>query len=107
MTGPTYASRTQGVYTQGGFTSCDARLMAYSTFETIPTCQSGLAGAMPVDGISAAQMPNGFDYTTNVLGIGGTMPNNGAINIMAPLVQQPQFAQTYMAESAGTDTGFD
>lgn len=77
------------------FPNGDARQNAIDDYQVITTSQSGLAGIMPLYGMSAAETPSGFDYLTGIQSLGGTP---APVSIPQPLIDQPQFAQTYLSE---------
>lgn len=95
-------SDTLPAYDPRSFITTDARQNAFDDYMVPLLSQSGLAGLMPLWGMVAAEAPSGFDYTTNLIGLGGTpVP----VNALMPLVTQPQWAQTYIAEATGQDRG--
>lgn len=77
----------------------DARLNAFDDDMVITTSQSGLAGLVPLWNVVAAETPIGFDYMTNVIGLGGTPY---PVSVQEPLVQQPQFVTTFLDEYVAT-----
>jgi hypothetical protein len=79
------------------FLTTDARQNALDDDNVILLSQSGLAGLVPLWEISAAQSPTGFDYATNIIGLGGT---NSPVDVPQPLVYSPQFAQIFLQENS-------
>lgn len=69
---------------------------AFDDDMVITTSQSGLAGLVPLWNIAAVQPPHGFDYITNLIGLGGT-PSPRAVP--QPLINQPQYAAQYISEN--------
>lgn len=82
------------------FVTVDARQMAFDNYESLIYSQSGLAGAMPVQMLMSAEVPNGFNYTMTTNGLGGT-PSPIAIGVMQPLVNSPEFASTFLRNVTG------
>ena len=75
------------------FLTTDARQQAFDDFCVATMVPYGLT---PVQMIQATEMPRGFDYLMNVIGLGGTpAPSPPA----QPLVNLPQYAATYLSES--------
>jgi hypothetical protein len=89
-TGPAYEPRL--------FLTTDARQQAFDDDCVITTAQSGLAGLVPLWQMIAAELPNGFDYMVNTIGLGGTQY---PVSTQEPLVDQPQFLGTFLAEYTG------
>lgn len=91
-TGPIYDFRT--------FETTDARQYALDDYHVITTSQSGLAGLMPLHMLESAQQPSGFDWATNLSLIGG-QPSPISQQPTMPLIDQPQFAKTFIEETTG------
>lgn len=80
------------------FSTTDARQYAFDDYQVLTNSQSGLAGLMPLwPSIIAAQIPSGFDYTTNFIGLGGT-PR--PVDVPQPLINQPQFALSFLEDQS-------
>ena len=78
------------------FLTTDARQNAFDDNWIIPTRQSGLAGLRPLFDVLGAETPSGFDYMTNLIGLGGT-PSPVAVN--QPLINNPAIAQQFIEET--------
>ena len=82
------------------FQTNDARQFAFDDYLAVPNKMSGLAGLVPLWGMIGAEAPRGFDYTTNLVGLGGT-PSPVSNVIQSPLVYHPEFATTFLREFTG------
>lgn len=79
------------------FETTDARQFAFDDYAMILTSQGGLAGLRPLWNVSAAQVPNGFDYVTNLNGLGGTPSPQ---HYSQPLIYQPDIATQFLEENS-------
>lgn len=76
------------------FLTSDARQNAFDDDMVITTSQSGLAGLMPLYQVIAAQLPNGFDYMTSLIGYGG---NNSPVAMQVPLIDETDLTGQFLA----------
>lgn len=77
------------------FLTSDARQYAFDDDMVILTSQSGLAGLRPLWQMIAAEIPNGFDFMTNLVGLGG---NPAPVINAQPLIDQPQNALSFLQD---------
>lgn len=82
------------------FITTDARQMAFDNYESLIYSQSGLAGAMNYQTMTAAELPRGFNYDLTGNGLGGT-PSPIANGVAMPLVSNPDFADTFIRNVTG------
>lgn len=94
-TGPQYDARM--------FLTTDARQFAFDDYLVITTSQGGLNGLRPLWTMAAAEFPTGFDYMTNLIGLGGTPAPS---SLPQPLIAQPRFAASFLADQHYTWSGF-
>ena len=87
----------QPAYDERPFITSDARQFAFDDLNVIQTSQSGLAGLVPLHFINAAEAASGFDYMTNVIGLGGTV---APVHTTTPLIDDPRFTQSFFEDQS-------
>lgn len=81
------------------FVTNNARQQALDDYVVMTLSAGGLAGLRPLYQMVSAEHPHGFDYVTNVIGLGGTRPANQKVNNPQPLLYTiPGAFQSFIAD---------